>query len=76
MLLQESNLTARQPCRAPIMLYILFNQNNHLAKEGLVNFTRYTGFELGSSELHASVLPTTVQTPTPVLCERTFWYGT
>jgi len=25
-LLQESNLTARQPCRAPITLYISFNK--------------------------------------------------
>ena len=38
-LLQESNLSARQPRRASITLYTCFNQRRHLAKEGLVNFT-------------------------------------
>ena len=44
-LLQESNLTARQPRRAPITLYmylILFNQSHRLEKEGLVNLTENT----------------------------------
>jgi len=38
-LLQESNLTARQPCRACITLYISFNKRRLLANEGLVNLT-------------------------------------
>src|SRR6218665_209685 len=37
-LLQKSNLTARQPIRAPITPYILFNKQCRLANEGLVNF--------------------------------------
>ena len=35
-LLQESNLTARQPCRAPITLYISFNKHHRLVNERLV----------------------------------------
>lgn len=54
-LLQESTLSARHPCRAPTTLYVLFNQRRHLASKELVNLTRYTGFELGSSELHTIV---------------------
>jgi len=38
-LLQESNLTAWQPCRAPIMLYISLNKCRCLANEGLINLT-------------------------------------
>jgi len=45
-LLQELNLTARQPCRAPIMLYISFNKRRLCANEGLVNLTEDMG--LGS----------------------------
>ena len=44
-LLHGSNLTARQPCRAPITLYISFKKCRHLVKEGLVNL-------LGIPSLH------------------------
>src|SRR6218665_1698883 len=38
-LLNESNSTARQPCRVPIMIYISFNKRRRLANGGLVNLT-------------------------------------
>jgi len=44
-LLQESNLTAWQPCRALITLYISFNKTHRLENEGLVNFTWDMGRE-------------------------------
>jgi len=42
-LLQESNLTARPPRRAPITLYNSFNNRCRLANEGLVNLIGNTG---------------------------------
>ena len=36
-LLQTLYLVARQPCRAPITLYILFNKRGRLENKGLVN---------------------------------------
>ena len=42
-LLRKSNLSTRQPRRAPITLFILFNQRRRLAKEGLVNLTGLPG---------------------------------
>jgi len=48
-LLQELNLTARQPLRALITLYISFNQCRRIAKEVLVNRVGNTGSEQGSS---------------------------
>ena len=38
-LLQELNLTAWQPCRAPVVLYISSNKFCCLANEGLVHLT-------------------------------------
>src|SRR6218665_355976 len=61
-LLQDLNLTAWQPCSAPIIQYILIDQCC-LAKVGLINLMRSMVYEIGSSELHASVFPTTLQTP-------------
>jgi len=46
-LLQESNLTARQARRAPIMLYISFHKCRRLAKEGLLNITEDMECKLG-----------------------------
>jgi len=59
-LLQELNLTARQPCRAPIMLHILFNKRRHLASEGLVNLTGMWGVNSGLPAPHAKMLSTTL----------------
>src|SRR6218665_1751507 len=42
-LLQESNLTAWQPCMTPIMLYISFNKRRRLANE--VNIVNITGIQ-------------------------------
>ena len=38
------------------------NECRHLAEEGLANLMETMGFKLGSSELHTSVLPTTLWT--------------
>jgi len=55
-LLKESNVTAWQPRRAPIMLYILFNKC-HQANEGLVNLTGDAERELGSPAPRARCYP-------------------
>src|SRR6218665_2224867 len=58
---QESNLTARQPRRAPIPLYISFNKCRRLANERLVNLMGDTGRKLGSQApphvIHYSTSP-------------------
>jgi len=50
-LIQESNLTTRQPCRAPITLYIEFSHPP--VNKGLVNHTGNMGRELGLPAPHA-----------------------
>jgi len=53
--MDDSKLLQDQPCRAPIKLWISFNQHHRLEKEGLVNFMEDTGHELGSPAVHPSV---------------------
>ena len=55
-LLQEWNLTVRQPRRAPITLYISFIKRHPLMNEGLVNHVGDAGSECGSNAPHASTL--------------------
>ena len=49
------------------VIHLVFNDTGHIEKEGLVTLMGSTGFELGFSELHVSVLPTTLPT-TPPMC--------
>src|SRR6218665_2237123 len=44
-------------CRAPIALYISFNERRRLANEGLVNLTGDTGRKLGWPAPHARCYP-------------------
>jgi len=60
-LLQESNLTVRQPRRATIPLHVCSYQRHRIA-EGLVNHTGSMGFEILSCEFHASKLSSTLRT--------------
>ena len=50
-LLQESNLTVRQSCKALITFYVQFNKRRSLAKEGRVNLAGATSIQLRSSRL-------------------------
>ena len=64
--LQESNLTARQPRRAPFMLNTTFNKRSRLANEGLVNLTGMPSMrplrEVNSVRQH-QMFPTTIRPP-------------
>jgi len=62
---QEPNLTARQPCRAPITLYISFNKHHRLVNEGLVNLTGDTGRKLDLPAPHARCFPPLYGQPPP-----------
>ena len=60
-LLQESNLTARQPWTAPITPYVEFNHRRRLANEGLVNLMGQLESIPHPTALHEDVLFITLQ---------------
>src|SRR6218665_3214966 len=63
-LLQELNLTERQPRGRHIVLYISFNKHRCLASEGLVNLSGSYGAQTsGPSAPHAKRLSITLRNP-------------
>src|SRR6218665_2302523 len=71
---QESNLTARQPHRAAITLYVSFNKRR-LASEVLVNLAGIRGTNSGPPAPSAKMLPLGLLYGRPLPGKGGIWVG-